>query len=69
MKPIIIIIVAIIAILAVLWIFGQAPIAPEIPLDGTQDDTTSAVAEDIENLDLGDIDSEFEVIDQDLESL
>lgn len=69
MKPKVLIIIAIIAVIAILWIFVQSPspTVTDVPIEGA--DTTSAVIEDIEGLDLGNIDAEFEAIDADLESL
>lgn len=43
-------------------------VSPEIPLD-TLDDTTPVINQELESINTGDIESEFETINQDLENL
>ncbi|MEW5805117.1 MAG: hypothetical protein AB1721_00070 [Patescibacteria group bacterium] len=46
------------------------PSAEPIPLEEiTSGDTSSAIQQEIENIDLGDLDSELQAIDQELENL
>lgn len=43
-------------------------VSPEVPLD-TLEDTTPVINHELESIDTGDLESEFEMINQDLENL
>ena len=77
-KKILLLIVVLIVIVGVaIWLWKAGPsYAPTLPSgNGTPitpvipDDTTSAVVEELDTLDLGDLDTEFQTIDQDLQGL
>lgn len=67
----IIIVLAVLAVL-IIWLVTRTS-APTIGPEGATDvlggDTTSAINEDLNSLDLGDLDAEFEQIDADLNQL
>lgn len=70
-KNILIIAVAVVVIALAGWLWYQKGYAPATEQETSQEqsDTTSSIQADLEALDLGDLDAEFESIDQDLNSL
>lgn len=70
------IIVIIVIVAAGWWLWNakwQQPAVPESALpevpEVSQEDTTTAIQEDLEQIDLGDIDEQFEQIDAELDNL
>lgn len=72
-KNILIVIVVIAAlVLAGVWFWSRQSSAPsqtQQPTSQEPSDTTGSIQADLESLDLGDVDKEFQVIDADLNSL
>ncbi len=75
-KILIVLVVIVIALLGVVYFSSEKgddqnsmENSNQSPANGTAIDTTSAINADIENIDLGDVDTEFQEIDQDLNSL
>jgi len=64
------IIIIIILIAAVAFVFWQRSqkVTPPVQTE-VKDDTTSVIDKDLESVDVGDLDKEFEVIDNDLKNL
>lgn len=63
---------AVIAIGVLWWILrsGENLELPQLPLPGvSEEDTAGKIQQDLEQIDLGDIDKEFESIDADLNNL
>lgn len=70
-KALTIIIVLVILAVLVIWLVSKTS-APGGPADADEilgQDTTSAINEQLESLDLGDLDAEFQEIDADLNQL
>lgn len=69
-------IVIILLVIAGYWLWNsrwQQPAVPESALPAapevSQEDTTTAIQEDLEQIDLGDIDEQFQQIDAELNNL
>lgn len=68
MKKIIALIAIGIVIVIAYFLFRSPAAAPET-LESLGSDTTGAIVSDLEQADVGDLDKEFQTIDQDLNSL
>lgn len=69
MKKILLAIVVVIIIVAVL-IYGKPSVAPttDVSIDQTVD-TTESITSDIDAVDIGDLDADFNALDKDINSL
>jgi len=71
-KTFIVIVVIIVAIIIIAWWYTQTPTtqAPtEGPAGGVPTDTTSEISKELESVDVGDVDKEFQEIDGELNTL
>ena len=69
-KPVLITIVAGIIVLgALVWWMKQAPTSQQVQTSPTPDAEAAAINQDINNIDVGDLNAEFEAIDKDLQGL
>ena len=70
-KTIILLIVVIILAFLMYWWFGRTPVEEALTGDEAllEEDATSEILENLEGIDLGDLDSEFQDIDMELDQL
>ena len=66
---IIIIVLALTAISVWWWTSRSAPSLPSLEPEAPGSDTTSAIESELQNIDLGDLDAEFQNLDADINSL
>ncbi len=72
MKKILFALVVIIVLAALAyWWFGDTPVEETLPENQTllEEDTTSEILENLEGIDLGDLEQEFQDIDAELDQL
>lgn len=70
-KTLTIVIILVVLAVLIVWLAARSP-EPTIPADTAEilgEDTTSAINEQLESLDLGDLDAEFQQIDAELNEL